>query len=178
MQNPIRIKSSLSLLRCSPFSSVVAAGTHVFTFLLLGDQNAGKSTFLHSFRHDRLPPSLAADPPQFRANCFGFQTQFFARALSSAPFVATQTTKISCNLVHFFRLYLPCSSIRDSYQRRDPRSHEVYALIVYRVCKLPASTHASECDSCGALALLFRARARYLWMNCRTWTRTSAARRF
>ena len=33
----------------SPFAAVVAAGTHVFSFVLLGDQNAGKSTFLHSF---------------------------------------------------------------------------------------------------------------------------------
>eukprot|EP00050_Salpingoeca_kvevrii_P008591 m.303811 g.303811 ORF g.303811 m.303811 type:complete len:597 (-) comp16243_c0_seq1:49-1839(-) len=33
----------------SPLAAVVAAGTHVYTFVLLGDQNAGKSTFLHSF---------------------------------------------------------------------------------------------------------------------------------
>ncbi|KAL6072111.1 Ankyrin repeat-containing protein [Balamuthia mandrillaris] len=39
----------------SPFASLVASGTHIFTFLLLGDQNAGKSTFLHAFtyHHDR-----------------------------------------------------------------------------------------------------------------------------
>ena len=35
----------------SPFSSVCARGSSAFTFLLLGDQNAGKSTFLHSFSH-------------------------------------------------------------------------------------------------------------------------------
>lgn len=33
----------------SPLAAVVASGTRIFTFLLLGDQNAGKSTFLHSF---------------------------------------------------------------------------------------------------------------------------------
>ena len=35
----------------SPFSSVCARGSSAFTFLLLGDQNAGKSTFLHAFSH-------------------------------------------------------------------------------------------------------------------------------
>ena len=35
----------------SPFASAVAAGTHTLTFVLLGDQNAGKSTFLHAFAH-------------------------------------------------------------------------------------------------------------------------------
>ena len=29
----------------------VASGAKVFTFVLMGDQNAGKSTFLHSFTH-------------------------------------------------------------------------------------------------------------------------------
>eukprot|EP00736_Rhodelphis_marinus_P013102 Rmarinus@m.29798 len=33
----------------SPFASVVASGTLVYTFLVLGDQNAGKSTFLSAF---------------------------------------------------------------------------------------------------------------------------------
>lgn len=33
----------------SPFASSVNSKTKVFTFLLLGDQNAGKSTFLHAF---------------------------------------------------------------------------------------------------------------------------------
>eukprot|EP00053_Salpingoeca_punica_P016812 m.159968 g.159968 ORF g.159968 m.159968 type:complete len:388 (+) comp17048_c2_seq2:188-1351(+) len=33
----------------SPFSVSLAAGTHLYTFVLIGDQNAGKSTFLHSF---------------------------------------------------------------------------------------------------------------------------------
>lgn len=33
----------------SPFATIDANGTKVFTFLLIGDQNAGKSTFLHSF---------------------------------------------------------------------------------------------------------------------------------
>lgn len=33
----------------SPFASVVASGTQVYTFLLLGDQNAGKySSAVHS----------------------------------------------------------------------------------------------------------------------------------
>ena len=35
----------------SPFSSVCARGSSAYTFLLLGDQNAGKSTFLHAFSH-------------------------------------------------------------------------------------------------------------------------------
>ena len=36
----------------SPFSVTGASsGACVFTFLLLGDQNAGKSTFLHAFSH-------------------------------------------------------------------------------------------------------------------------------
>lgn len=35
----------------SPFASIVHVGTQVFSFLLLGDQNAGKSTFLHSFTY-------------------------------------------------------------------------------------------------------------------------------
>lgn len=36
----------------SPFASAGAgSGASVFTFLLLGDQNAGKSTFLHAFSH-------------------------------------------------------------------------------------------------------------------------------
>jgi hypothetical protein len=42
----------------SPFASAIASGTHVFTFLLLGDQNAGKSTFLHSFVYDDEPSWL------------------------------------------------------------------------------------------------------------------------
>ena len=39
----------------SPFAATVAAGTHVFSFVLLGDQNAGKSTFLHSFSYTDEP---------------------------------------------------------------------------------------------------------------------------
>lgn len=35
----------------SPFADVVPVNTQVFTFLLLGDQNAGKSTYLHSFSY-------------------------------------------------------------------------------------------------------------------------------
>ena len=36
----------------SPFATACGSGaTAVFTFLLLGDQNAGKSTFLHAFAH-------------------------------------------------------------------------------------------------------------------------------
>lgn len=35
----------------SPFASIVASGTQVYTFLFLGDQNAGKSTFIHSFTY-------------------------------------------------------------------------------------------------------------------------------
>ena len=35
----------------SPFSSMCVRGSSAFTFLLLGDQNAGKSTFLHAFSH-------------------------------------------------------------------------------------------------------------------------------
>eukprot|EP00049_Salpingoeca_infusionum_P002993 m.62075 g.62075 ORF g.62075 m.62075 type:complete len:256 (+) comp11893_c0_seq2:60-827(+) len=35
----------------SPFASKIAAGTQKYTFLLVGDQNAGKSTFLHTFSH-------------------------------------------------------------------------------------------------------------------------------
>lgn len=42
----------------SPFAAVVAAGTHVFSFVLLGDQNAGKSTFLHSFSYTDEPQWL------------------------------------------------------------------------------------------------------------------------
>ncbi|KNC47352.1 uncharacterized protein AMSG_03786 [Thecamonas trahens ATCC 50062] len=33
----------------SPFATVVAAGTAVYSFLVVGDQNAGKSTFLHAW---------------------------------------------------------------------------------------------------------------------------------
>lgn len=35
----------------SPFAAVVASDTAVITFLVLGDQNAGKSTFLHTFTY-------------------------------------------------------------------------------------------------------------------------------
>jgi hypothetical protein len=35
-----------------PHSMVVAAGTEVVSFVLLGDQNAGKSTYLHSFGYN------------------------------------------------------------------------------------------------------------------------------
>lgn len=35
----------------SPFAPIVSSETQVFTFLVLGDQNAGKSTFLHSFTY-------------------------------------------------------------------------------------------------------------------------------
>ncbi|EDQ90333.1 uncharacterized protein MONBRDRAFT_24683 [Monosiga brevicollis MX1] len=33
----------------SPYTARFGAGSRVFTFLILGDQNAGKSTFLHAF---------------------------------------------------------------------------------------------------------------------------------
>ena len=36
----------------SPFAAIFAADTAVFSFLVLGDQNAGKSTFLHAFTYD------------------------------------------------------------------------------------------------------------------------------
>lgn len=36
----------------SPYSATVKSGTHVYSFVLMGDQNAGKSTFLHSFSHN------------------------------------------------------------------------------------------------------------------------------
>jgi hypothetical protein len=35
----------------SPFAPVVKTGTWLASFLLLGDQNAGKSTFLHAFTY-------------------------------------------------------------------------------------------------------------------------------
>jgi GTPase SAR1 family protein len=41
-----------------PHSMVVAAGTEVVSFVLLGDQNAGKSTFLHGFTHHPDPSFL------------------------------------------------------------------------------------------------------------------------
>jgi len=37
----------------SPWASFFQTGTQVHTFLLLGDQNAGKSTFLHSFTYEQ-----------------------------------------------------------------------------------------------------------------------------
>ena len=37
----------------SPFAPFFQTGTLVHTFLLLGDQNAGKSTFLHSFTYEQ-----------------------------------------------------------------------------------------------------------------------------
>lgn len=36
----------------SPFALHHHEGTFCYTFLLLGDQNAGKSTFLHAFTHE------------------------------------------------------------------------------------------------------------------------------
>jgi hypothetical protein len=42
----------------SPFASIVPSGTQVYTFLLLGDQNAGKSTFIHSFTYHPDPNFL------------------------------------------------------------------------------------------------------------------------
>jgi hypothetical protein len=42
----------------SPFASVIATGTQIYTFLLLGDQNAGKSTFIHAFTYQADPNYL------------------------------------------------------------------------------------------------------------------------
>lgn len=42
----------------SPFADIVRADTAVMSFLLIGDQNAGKSTFLHSFCHFNDPNYL------------------------------------------------------------------------------------------------------------------------
>ena len=39
----------------SPHTMNVAAGTQVISFVLMGDQNAGKSTFLHAFAHHTDP---------------------------------------------------------------------------------------------------------------------------
>lgn len=54
----------------SPFASLIASGTKIFTFLLLGDQNAGKSTFLHSFtaRKDGNWYDLAREIPILSSN--------------------------------------------------------------------------------------------------------------
>ena len=43
----------------SPFASSAVAGTGVYTFLLLGDQNAGKSTFLHAWANPSAPHFLS-----------------------------------------------------------------------------------------------------------------------
>jgi hypothetical protein len=43
----------------SPFASIVASGTTAFNYLIMGDQNAGKSTFLHSFSFVSDPKFLA-----------------------------------------------------------------------------------------------------------------------
>lgn len=42
----------------SPFAAIFAADTAVFSFLVLGDQNAGKSTFLHAFTYEEDPNFL------------------------------------------------------------------------------------------------------------------------
>ncbi|EGD75122.1 hypothetical protein PTSG_06777 [Salpingoeca rosetta] len=42
----------------SPFASSFSSGTLVFTFMLTGDQNAGKSTFLHAFTDEESPKHL------------------------------------------------------------------------------------------------------------------------
>eukprot|EP00771_Trimastix_marina_P000523 gnl/Trimastix_PCT/1543.p1 GENE.gnl/Trimastix_PCT/1543~~gnl/Trimastix_PCT/1543.p1 ORF type:complete len:723 (+),score=145.18 gnl/Trimastix_PCT/1543:68-2236(+) len=43
----------------SPFATIFASGTLMYTFLFLGDQNAGKSTFLHAFTHQNDPSWLS-----------------------------------------------------------------------------------------------------------------------
>jgi hypothetical protein len=49
----------------SPWVSQVRVGTQVYTFVLLGDQNAGKSTFLHGFTYaqDNHWPEIASVLP-------------------------------------------------------------------------------------------------------------------
>ena len=43
----------------SPFAPLVASGTRVLSFVVLGDQNAGKSTFLHAFSYTDEPAWLS-----------------------------------------------------------------------------------------------------------------------
>jgi GTPase SAR1 family protein len=45
----------------SPYASIVQVGTQVFSFLILGDQNAGKSTFLHAFTYLSLEEGRQRD---------------------------------------------------------------------------------------------------------------------
>ena len=41
-----------------PFSAICASGTLILTICVLGDQNAGKSTFFHSFTKSNDPHFL------------------------------------------------------------------------------------------------------------------------
>lgn len=82
----------------SPFALVEASGTRVFTFLLLGDQNAGKSTFLHSFSYsaDANWLQLSSFLPMLSASFIN--TRFLAHSLSprdEPPFIDTDLARAS-----------------------------------------------------------------------------------
>ena len=71
----------------------MAAGTEVFTFLVLGDQNAGKSTLLHSFTYvaGRVPISA----PLFHGPA-DLRTPICGGASASAPCACVHVNCRSC----------------------------------------------------------------------------------
>eukprot|EP00040_Diaphanoeca_grandis_P016437 m.84786 g.84786 ORF g.84786 m.84786 type:complete len:617 (-) comp25803_c1_seq1:342-2192(-) len=86
-----------------PHSLTVAPDTQVFTFVLLGDQNAGKSTFLHSFSHQNdqnflemtsLLPVLSASFVNTR-----FLSESDGRApIDEIPFIDTDIARSTLSL--------------------------------------------------------------------------------
>ena len=87
----------------SPFASLVATGTKIFTFVLLGDQNAGKSTFLHSFtaKRDKYWYDLAREIPILSSNFIN--TRFLENTdslpLDELPFLDTDIARATILLL-------------------------------------------------------------------------------
>ena len=87
----------------SPFASLIASGTKIFTFLLLGDQNAGKSTFLHSFtaRKDGNWYDLAREIPILSSNFIN--TRFIEAnvipPIDDLPFLVTDIARATILLL-------------------------------------------------------------------------------
>ena len=83
----------------SPFATACGSGaTAVFTFLLLGDQNAGKSTFLHAFAHhaDSAWLELGSFLPILTSSFLNAAlTQSSSPPMDEPPFVDTDVGRAS-----------------------------------------------------------------------------------
>jgi GTPase SAR1 family protein len=105
----------------SPLAINISNDAQMYTFLLMGDQNAGKSTFMHAFTYDKddnfleLSSYLPILSSNFVNTRFFFQTKENFAAMDELPFLDTDIARVTFQMsAEDFRFFLAENYINET----------------------------------------------------------------